>query len=98
MKSQVEFNLSHISFPAKSEIESMVEGFASYCEAADVHWCDGSKAEYQYLCEKLVNKGTFIKLNEDKRPNSYACFTDPSDVARNEVNTFICSRLMRDAG
>jgi phosphoenolpyruvate carboxykinase (GTP) len=98
MKSQIEFNLKHLSFPAKNEVENMVEGFASYCEAADVHWCDGSESEFEYLCKRLVDKGTFIKLNEDKRPNSYACFTDPSDVARLEDRTFICSRLKRDAG
>jgi phosphoenolpyruvate carboxykinase (GTP) len=98
MKSQIDFSLSHVSFPAKMEVETMVERYASHCEASDVHWCDGSQEEYQYLCDKLVNKGTFVRLDEEKWPNSFACFTDPSDVARVEDRTFICSRLKRDAG
>jgi phosphoenolpyruvate carboxykinase (GTP) len=98
MRSQIEFGLKDIFFPAKIEIESMVNRIATHCEAEDVHWCDGSQQEFQYLCDKLVNKGTFIRLNPKKRPNSFACFTDPSDVARVEDRTFICSRLKKDAG
>ncbi len=98
MQTETLFSLSHITFPAKSEVESLVRGFASHCSASHVHWCDGSEEEYNYLCEILTNKGTFIKLNPQKRPNSYACFSDPSDVARVEDKTFICSRLKSDAG
>lgn len=93
-----QFDLAHVSFPAKSEVESLVKAIAAHCEASDIHWCDGSEEEYNYLCEKLVNKGTFIRLNQQKRPNSYACFSDPSDVARVEDRTFICSRVKADAG
>jgi len=87
-----------ISCPAKIEIESWVNNIASQCEASAIHWVDGSKAEYDSLCQLLVKKGTFIPLNQEKRPNSFACFSDPSDVARVEDKTFICSRIKEDAG
>ena len=86
------------SSPVEAELETWVNSVANQCGAGNIHWCDGTKEEYDSLCQKLVDKGTFIKLNQEKRPNSFACFSDPSDVARVEDKTFICCRRKEDAG
>jgi phosphoenolpyruvate carboxykinase (GTP) len=80
------------------DLNDWVMQVAGVCQPDQIRWCDGSKEEYDELCNALVSKGTFIRLNEDKRPNSFACFSDPSDVARVEDRTFICSRKKEQAG
>jgi phosphoenolpyruvate carboxykinase (GTP) len=84
--------------PIAAELKKWVEAMASHLKPDNIYWCTGTDEEYNELCGKLVEKGTFIKLNSEKRPNSYACFSDPSDVARVEDRTYICSRRKDEAG
>jgi len=75
-------------------VQKMVE----LCEPDAIEWVDGSDAQYELLCKKLVDAGTFAALSPEKRPGSYWATTDPSDVARVEDRTYICSELEEDAG
>jgi phosphoenolpyruvate carboxykinase (GTP) len=75
-----------------------VNQIAELCRPAHIHWCDGSQTENQDLCDLMVSTGTYIKLDEKKRPNSYLARSHPSDVARIEDRTFICSRTAEEAG
>ncbi len=75
-----------------------VADWAKILQPAEIHWCDGSQKEYDHLCKGLVQSGTFVKLDETKRPNSYWAHSDPGDVARVENRTFICSKNQTDAG
>ena len=83
---------------ANRNILNWVQQTAELCRPARIHWCDGSAAENQALCNLMVKSGTLIKLNEQKRPGSYLARSHPSDVARVEDRTFICSRTKDEAG
>ncbi len=93
--------MSAIDFPAfvkSQKARQWIQEMVDLCQPDQIHWCDGSQAEYDELCNLLVKNGTFIRLNEARRPNSYLARSHPTDVARVEDRTFICCKDQADAG
>ncbi|MGH3359797.1 MAG: phosphoenolpyruvate carboxykinase (GTP), partial [Nocardioidaceae bacterium] len=81
-----------------AELQAWVDEVSELTQPDAIHWCDGSQGEWNHLTDDLVAAGTFVRLDDSKKPNSFWCASDPSDVARVEDRTYICSTTEADAG
>ncbi len=90
--------ITAITAPGQKNVNEWVNRVAALCQPDEIHWCDGSVEENERLCGQMVESGTFIRLDPEKRPNSFCCRSDPDDVARVEDHTYICSLRKGDAG
>lgn len=102
MKPSSSNNFCSFSTPSlwnkNADLMKWIHSIVELCQPSGVHFCTGSSEEYENLCDLLVQQGSFIKLNEKLRPNSFLALSDPTDVARVEDRTFICSEKQIDAG
>ncbi|MBS1257230.1 MAG: Phosphoenolpyruvate carboxykinase [GTP] [Candidatus Scalindua arabica] len=87
-----------IPLTKNKKLLTWIDEVAKMCQPDQVVWCDGSHEEYDEMADMLVKSGTYVRLNDDKRPNSYWAISDPADVARVEDRTFVCTKNKEDAG
>eukprot|EP00184_Porphyridium_aerugineum_P000236 CAMPEP_0184695230 /NCGR_PEP_ID=MMETSP0313-20130426/2926_1 /TAXON_ID=2792 /ORGANISM="Porphyridium aerugineum, Strain SAG 1380-2" /LENGTH=1807 /DNA_ID=CAMNT_0027153651 /DNA_START=584 /DNA_END=6007 /DNA_ORIENTATION=- len=98
LEQRLHFAASNAVPTTNKKLLDWVKQVADLVTPDHIHWCDGTEEEYQMFCDLLVENKTFVRLNPKKRPNSFLCRSDPSDVARVESRTFICAEKERDAG